>query len=57
MAQTESAKKACMKYQAKLKAFTIRLKPDELARYQEAAKRQGKTFRSFVIAAMDKAAK
>lgn len=55
MTQTEAEKRACMKYQAKLKAFTIRLKPDEMARYKAAADKQGLSFRSFVITAMDKA--
>lgn len=57
MPLTEAEKKACKKYQAKLKAFTIRLKPDEMARYKAAAERQGLSFRSFVITAMDKASK
>ena len=56
MAQSEAGKRACKKYQAKLKAFTIRLKPDDLTRYQEAARRQGKTFRNFILSAMDRAA-
>ena len=56
MAQTEAGRMACKRYQKKLKAFTVRLKPADLTRYQEAAKRQGKTFRSFVLSAMDKAA-
>ena len=57
MALTEAGKRACKKYQAKLKAFTIRLKEADMERYKAAAERQGLSFRSFVIAAMDKAAK
>jgi predicted DNA binding CopG/RHH family protein len=56
MAQTEAGKRACKKYQRTLKAFTVRLKPADLERYQEAARKQGKTFRSFILSAMDKAA-
>jgi predicted DNA binding CopG/RHH family protein len=55
MATSEAQKKATRKYQSTLKAFTIRLKPADLTRYQEAAKRQGKTFRNFILSAMDKA--
>lgn len=55
MPMTEADKKAQRKYQATLKAFTIRLRPEEMERYKEAAKKSGMTFRSFVISAMDKA--
>jgi restriction endonuclease Mrr len=56
MSTSEAQKKATRKYQASLKTFTIKLKPEVLERYQEVAKRHGKTFRNFVLSAMDKAA-
>jgi predicted HicB family RNase H-like nuclease len=55
MSTSEAQKKATRKYQASLKTFTIKLKPEVLERYQEAAKKQGKTFRNFILSAMDKA--
>jgi predicted DNA binding CopG/RHH family protein len=55
MAMSEADKKACKKYQATLKAFTIRLKPEELNRYKAAAEKAGMTFRGFVISSLDKA--
>jgi predicted HicB family RNase H-like nuclease len=55
MSTSEAQKKATRKYQASLKTFTIKLKPEVLQRYQEAAKKQGKTFRNFILSAMDKA--
>jgi predicted DNA binding CopG/RHH family protein len=54
---TEADKRACKKYQAGLKAFTIRLRPEEMDRYKQAAEKAGLTFRSFVLSAMDKAIK
>ena len=55
MARTESEKKAQKRYQAQLKGFHIKLKPEVLERYQQAAARKGMTFRSFVLSSMDKA--
>lgn len=55
MARTEADKKAQKKYQASLKAFTIRLRPEEMERYKQAADKAGMTFRNFVLSAMDKA--
>lgn len=55
MATSEAQKKATRKYQASLKTFTIKLKPEVLERYQQAAKKQGKTFRNFVLSAMEAA--
>ena len=57
MPMTEADKRAQRKYQATLKAFTIRLKPDELELYKAAAEKRGLTFRNFVLSAMDKAIK
>jgi predicted DNA binding CopG/RHH family protein len=55
MAQSEAGKRACKKYQATLKGFHIKLKPEVLERYQQAAQAKGMTFRSFVLSSMDKA--
>ncbi len=55
MARTEADKRAQKKYQATLKAFTIRLRPEEMERYKQAADKAGMTFRNFVLSAMDKA--
>ena len=55
MAQSEAGKRACKKYQAQLKGFHIKLKPEQLNRYKEAAARKGMTFRSFVLNAIEKA--
>ena len=55
MARTEADKRAQRKYQATLKSFNIKLKPEQLDRYKEAAARNGMTFRSFVLRSMDKA--
>jgi predicted DNA binding CopG/RHH family protein len=57
MSMNDSMKKAQKKYQAGLKAFTIRLKPEEMERYKAAADNAGMTFRNFVLSAMDKAIK
>jgi predicted DNA binding CopG/RHH family protein len=54
MAQSEADKRACKKYQATLKGFHIKLKPEVLERYQQAAQAKGMTFRSFVLSSMDK---
>lgn len=56
MALTEAGKRACKKYQAGLKAFTIRVKAEDMERYKAAAEKRGTTFRNFVLSAMDKAA-
>lgn len=55
MARTEADKRAQRKYQATLKGFHIKLKPEQLDRYKEAAAQRGMTFRGFVLSAMDKA--
>ena len=53
---TEAEKRACAKYQReKLKSISIRVKPEELARYKAAAEKSGMSFRAWIIAAMDKA--
>lgn len=56
LATSEAQKRATRKYQSALKTFTIKLRPEVLERYRQAAKKQGKTFRNFVLSAMDKAA-
>ena len=53
MSTTEAQKQANKKYHEKLVAFTIRMKPNELARYKKAAETAGQSFRGFVLAAMD----
>ncbi len=53
MATSEVQLAANRKYHKKLSAFTIKLKPDELERYKKAAESAGKSFRGFVLAAMD----
>jgi uncharacterized protein (DUF1778 family) len=55
MARTEADKRAQKKYQAQLKGFNIKLKPEILEKYQQAAQAKGMTFRSFVLKSMDKA--
>lgn len=55
MSRTEADKRAQKKYQASLKGFHIKLKPEVLERYQQAAARKGMTFRAFVLSSMDKA--
>ena len=55
MAMSEADKRACKKYQASLKAFTIRLKAEEMEKYRQAAAQKGMTFRAFVLSSMDKA--
>lgn len=55
MAQSEADKRACKKYQAQLKGFNIKLKPEVLEKYQQAAAQKGMTFRAFVLSSMDKA--
>lgn len=51
---TDAEKRACLKYQKTLAQFSIKLKPEELQRYKEAAKKEGMSFRAWVLAAMDK---
>ena len=53
MAMSESKKRACRKYQQKLKGFTIRVKPAEMEQYQSAAKKANLSFRAFVLAALE----
>lgn len=55
MPRPEAVKKAQKRYQATLKGFHIKLKPEVLERYQQAAARKGMTFRAFVLSSMDKA--
>ena len=55
--RSEADKRAQKKYQAQLKGFHIKLKPEQLERYQQAAQKKGMTFRGFVLSAMDKAMK
>ena len=55
MARTEADKRAQKKYQSTLKGFHIKLKPEVLEKYQQAAAQKGMTFRSFVLSSMDKA--
>ena len=52
---TEAEKRACLKYQRSLAQFSIKLKPDELQRYKQAAEQAGMSFRAWVLSAMDKA--
>lgn len=51
---TEAEKRACLKYQRSLAQFSIKLKPEELQRYKEAAEKAGMSFRAFVLRALDK---
>lgn len=55
MPRTEADKRAQKKYQGTLKSFNVKLKPEQLERYQQAAARKGMTFRGFVLSSMDKA--
>lgn len=55
MPRTEAVKKAQKRYQAHLKSFNVKLKPEQLERYQQVAQKKGMTFRGFVLSAMDKA--
>jgi predicted DNA binding CopG/RHH family protein len=55
MSRSEAVKKAQKRYQGTLKGFNVKLKPEQLERYQQAAARKGMTFRSFVLSSMDKA--
>jgi predicted DNA binding CopG/RHH family protein len=53
---TDAEKRACAKYQRnKLKAITIRVKPEELARYKDAANKAGMSFRAWIMTSMDMA--
>ena len=52
---TEAEKQACLRYQKKLAQFSIKLKPEDMAKYKEAAEKAGMPFRAWVLAAMDKA--
>lgn len=51
---TEAEKRACLKYQKTLAQINIKLKPEELQRYKEAAEKAGMSFRAFVLRALDK---
>ena len=55
MAMTEKQKAACLKYQKKQSQISIRLKPEDLAKYKAAAQRAGISCRSWVLASMDSA--
>ena len=55
MAMSEAEKRACLKYQRSLAQFSIKLKPEELQRYKEAAEKAGMTFRAWVLTAMNDA--
>lgn len=52
---TEAQKQACLKYQRSLGQFSIRLPHDDLAKYKQAAEKEGMPFRAWVLNAMDKA--
>ena len=52
---TNAQKKACLKYQRSLGQISIRLPKQELARYKQAAEKEGMPFRAWVLNAMDKA--
>lgn len=55
MAMTKAQKDACLKYQRTLKQISVKIKPEELEKYKKAAQKDGMSFRSWVIKAMDKA--
>ena len=55
MAVSEKQKEYCKRYQKKLAQFSIKLKPEALAKYKETAEKAGMPFRAWVLAAMDKA--
>lgn len=55
MAVSEKQKEYCKKYQKTLAQFSIKIKPEELKRYKEAAEKANMSFRAWVLAAMDKA--
>ena len=49
MAMTEAQKRAALKYQRSLGQISIRLPKQELARYKEAAQKEGMPFRAWVL--------
>ena len=53
MAMTEAQKRACSKYQKTLGQISIRLPKEQLETYKNAAEKEGMTFRSWVISAME----
>jgi predicted HicB family RNase H-like nuclease len=55
MAMTEAEKQACLRYQKKLVQFNIKLKPEDMAKYKQAAEQAGMSFRAWILQAMDKA--
>ena len=46
---TAAQKRAALKYQKKLGQFSIKLPKQELARYKEAAQKEGMPFRAWVL--------
>jgi predicted DNA binding CopG/RHH family protein len=53
MAMSEAQKRACSKYQKTLRQINIRVPKEQLETYKNAAKKEGMTFRSWVISAME----
>jgi predicted DNA binding CopG/RHH family protein len=53
MAMSEAQKRACSKYQKTLGQISIRLSKDQLEIFKSAAEKEGMTFRSWVISAME----
>jgi len=53
MAYTEAHRKAQVAYQKTLDSFSMRLKPEVMNKYKEAAETAGMKFRSFVLLSMD----
>lgn len=49
---TEAQKRAALKYQKKLGQISIRLPKEDLERYKEAARKEGMSFRSWVLSSM-----
>ena len=54
---TEAQKRAALKYQRSLGQISIKLPKQELARYKEAAQKEGMPFRAWVLSQLKKAAK
>jgi len=52
---TEAEKQACLRYQKKLAQINIKLKPEDVAKYKQAAEQAGMSFRAWILQAMDKA--
>lgn len=53
MAMTEAQKRACNKYQKTLGQINIRVPKEQLETYKNVAEKEGMTFRSWVISAME----